>query len=81
MRNSRINFICLYLIVINTSCPRAFAEEIWWKKAAFGTTAKEKCPSDHRVCVLINLTFFENFAISPSMPTIFNLLMKCCIRR
>ncbi|CAH3162846.1 unnamed protein product, partial [Pocillopora meandrina] len=31
-------------VVINTSCPRAFAEEICWKKAAFGTTAKEKCP-------------------------------------
>ena len=35
---------CVFNLVINTSCPRAFAEEIWWEKAAFGKTAEEKCP-------------------------------------
>ena len=34
MKNSGIKsyFICLYPIVIASSCPRAFAEEICWKK-------------------------------------------------
>ena len=61
MKNSGIKsyYICLYPIVITSSCPRAFAEEICWTKAAFGTTAKEKCPSDHRVCVLMNLSFLK----------------------
>ncbi|XP_078343214.1 cadherin EGF LAG seven-pass G-type receptor 1-like [Oculina patagonica] len=31
-------------VVINTSCPRAFAEEIWWERAAFGKTGRQKCP-------------------------------------
>ncbi|KAJ7355115.1 hypothetical protein OS493_027904 [Desmophyllum pertusum] len=31
-------------VVINTSCPRAFAEEIWWSKAGFGKMAEENCP-------------------------------------
>lgn len=31
-------------VVINTSCPRAFAEGIWWNKASFGRMAVEECP-------------------------------------
>ena len=30
--------------MINTSCPRAFAEGIWWNKASFGRVAEEDCP-------------------------------------
>ena len=33
-----------YVLVINTSCPRAFAEDIWWRKADFGKLSEENCP-------------------------------------
>ena len=39
-----ILYCVFFNLVINTSCPRSFAEEIWWEKAAFGKTAEEKCP-------------------------------------
>ncbi|KXJ04962.1 cadherin EGF LAG seven-pass G-type receptor 2 [Exaiptasia diaphana] len=31
-------------VVINTSCPRSMAEDIWWKRGAFNKMAKQKCP-------------------------------------
>lgn len=32
------------VLVINTSCPRTFAEDIWWSRASFGKVAVEDCP-------------------------------------
>ncbi|XP_032221364.2 cadherin EGF LAG seven-pass G-type receptor 2 isoform X2 [Nematostella vectensis] len=31
-------------VVINTSCPRSIAEDIWWKRGAFDKIAEQKCP-------------------------------------
>ena len=41
----KVLFVCFFCYpVINTSCPRAKAEEIEWPRAKFGDMARSDCP-------------------------------------